>query len=697
MAELLDPAVALPERGPKLRLLEALIVGPLVLWLVYAFRLHPAEFLDWRILIWVSVIAIVDLLPLQADGELTFSLSFPIELSAALVYPPPVAALITLLGAADIRELRGELPALKALYSRSQIAWSVALESLVFHQLAALDRSSWFVLGTTVLLASLAGYAVNVAIVALYAHLQMGRRVLSIIREMHVGLIGEFVISYMGLALFSVLVAISTQTTGLWALVVFIAPLAFARRMFQRTQSLQQATEELAERQAENEYQALHDSLTGLPNRTLFQLRLAGAIEHARRQGGQMAVMLMDLDHFKEINDTLGHHFGDLMLQEIGPRLATALREDDLMARLGGDEFGVLLPDLPDEQTAVSIAERLLAALQEPIEVEGLALEVAGSAGIAFYPEDARDAETLLRRADMAMYAAKSSGSGYSRYDEELDRGGAHRLSLLGQVRPGLDRGEFLLHYQPKVRTTDGRVAGIEALARWQHPTLGLLSSDEFVPLLEETVLIRPFTGYVIQHALQQWREWAAMGARLPISVNLSPRSLLDVQFPEQVAELLEAAEVPAAFLTMELTENFLLSDSGRSISVLDRLARVGVGLSIDDFGTGYSSLNYLRRLPLDELKIDRSFVMQMRVDANDFAIVHATTTLGKNLGLRVVAEGVEDGETFDKLAELGCDEAQGYYIALPMTAVEFTGWLAARHADTAEPSAGERSRLRAI
>ncbi len=689
-------------RGTKLRLLEALIVVPLLLWLWVAFRLDPEDFLDWRILIWVAVIAIVDLLPLQSDGDLSFSLSFPIELSAALVYPPPVAALITLLGAADNRELRLELPPMKALYGRSQIAWSVALESLVFHQFASLESSSWFILGVGVLAASVAGYVVNVAVVALYAHLQTGRTVDEIVTEMHLGLLGEFVISYMGLALFSVLVALATQTTGLWALVVFIAPLAFARRMFQRTHSLQQATSELEIKQAENEYQALHDSLTGLPNRAMFQLRLSEAIEQADQRSGQMAVMLMDLDHFKEINDTLGHHFGDLLLRDIGPRLTTALRENDLMARLGGDEFGVLLPDLPDERVLISIAERLLEAMHEPIEVEGLALEVAGSVGIAIFPRDADDADTLLRRADMAMYAAKSSGSGYTRYDEELDRGGSQRLSLLAQVRPGLDRGEFQLHYQPKIRTSDGRVAGVEALARWEHPTLGILQPDEFVPLLEETVLIRPFTGHVIEQALLQWGEWARMGARLSISVNLSPRSLLDIQFPDQVAGLLRAWDVPPAFLTLELTENFLLGDSGRSIGVLDKLARVGVGLSIDDFGTGYSSLNYLRRLPLDELKIDRSFVMQMLVDTNDFAIVHATTTLGKNLGLRVVAEGVEDRETFDKLAEFGCDEVQGYYIARPMSAVEFTRWLTVRHIDTAEPHEDdgirrEQGRLRAI
>ena len=686
-----------PARARSLRLLEATIVVPLLAWLVYEFLSHPSTFLDWRILVWVVAIAVVDLLPLEGEGDLAFSLSFPIELSAALVYPPPVAALIALLGAADRRELRKEIPPLKAMYIRGQIALSVAVESQIFHQTASLDHSPWFVLAAAVLGASVAGYIVNVLIVALYAHLQNRKPILDIVREMHLGLFGEFVLSYMGLALFSVLVAISTQTTGLWALVVFIAPLAFARKMFQRTHSLQQATDALAERQAENEHQALHDSLTGLPNRTLFQLELSGAIEGARARGEQMAVMLMDLDHFKEINDTLGHHFGDLLLREVGPRLSTALREGDMMARLGGDEFGVLLPDLPDEQSAVAVAERLVEAMHEPIEVEGLALEVAGSIGIAVFPDDADDADALLRRADVAMYAAKGSGGGFDRYADELDDDGSFRLGLLGQVRPGLERGEFILFYQPKVRASDGRAAGAEALARWEHPGYGMLTSQDFVPLIEETTLLRPFTRFVIEQALRQWREWTEMGVRLPIAVNISPRSMLDMQFPDQVAELLDAWEVPPAFITMELTESSLLTESGRSIGVLDRLAKVGVNLSIDDFGTGYSSMKYLRRLPIDELKIDRSFVAQMLVDTNDFTIVHATAMLGKNLGLRVVAEGVEDRETFDKLAEIGCDEVQGYYIGRPMSAVAFTRWLSDRHSDTADLQAVDRGRLRVV
>ena len=667
-------------RTGTIRGFEFLIVLPLLAWMFLDFRSDPGDFLDWRILVWAGAITLVDLLPVQGSADMAFSLSFPIELSAALVYPPPVAALIAFVGTGDKREVKRELPLMKALYIRAQIAWSVALESMIFHNLASL-HSRWYVMGLSVLIAALAGYSLNVLIVANYAHLQSGERLQDIVREMHVGVFGEFVTSYMGLALFSVLVAITTQSqgVGLFALVVFIAPLAFARQMFQRTHSLQVATDELAVRQAENEHQALHDALTGLPNRLLFQQRLADAIDDARERGGSIAVMLMDLDHFKEINDTLGHHFGDQLLCEIGPRLSTVLRDHDLMARLGGDEFGILLPSLPDDAAAITIARRLLQELEAPVTVEGLALDVAGSLGIAIYPSQSQDAESLLRRADVAMYAAKEGGGGYEQYTPEMDAHSPSSLTLVTQIRPALERGEIVVFYQPKVRLSDGRVAGAEALVRWEHPGRGLVLPDEFIPLVEKTVLLRPLTLYVVDRVCENWRAWADAGVEIPVAINLSPRSLLDTHLPDQIAEILERWGVPSSFVQLELTENFLVADSGRSNAVIDKLSRHGIGLSIDDFGTGYSSLSHLKRLPIDEIKIDRSFVSQMNAHANDFMIARATIELGKNLGLRVVAEGVEDRETFDRLADFGCDEAQGYYISRPLPFEEFSRWLAVR------------------
>jgi diguanylate cyclase (GGDEF)-like protein len=682
-------------RSWQLRLYEAAVGLPVVAVIAYSLLQSPQQlFADdagWRLLVWMAAIATVDLLPVPTTvSSVAFSLSFPLELSVAMLYPTPVAGLIALVGASDPRELRLKIPFMKALFIRGQIAITVMFESFLFHRVATIGSSGGWRLGLGVMLAAIVGYAVNLLFVSFYGYYQSGQRPSEVLRQIHVGVFGEFVLSYSGLALFSVLVATTFQQIGLISIFVFIAPLAFARQMFTRTHSLQEATNELAAKQAENEHQAMHDALTGMPNRTLFQLKLIDAIDDAKANQGKLAVMLIDLDHFKEINDTLGHHFGDLLLQEIGPRLSNVLRDVDMMARLGGDEFGIVLPELPDEQVAIRVADRLLEELEQPVTVEGLALDVSGSVGIALFPQQANDAEALLRRADVAMYAAKEHGAGYELYQEEMDRNNPQRLTLIGQVRPALEGNEFTMYYQPKVRLADGRVAGCEALIRWEHPSLGLVPPDEFIPLVEKTVLLRPLTHYVIESVLRQWREWADMGIRLPVAINLSARSLLDGELPDQVQDQLRNWDVPPAFLRMELTESFLMSDSGRSTVVLDRLSDVGVGLSIDDFGTGYSSLSYLKRLPIEEIKIDRSFVMQMHVDANDFMIVRATVDLGRNLGLRVVAEGVEDVDTFDRLADFGCDEAQGYYISRPISAIEFTRWLSVRNLEQ-DPAIGGR------
>jgi diguanylate cyclase (GGDEF)-like protein len=687
-----------PKRTLALKLYELGVSLPIVAFIAFSMQLMPEEFKDPQILIWIAAIAAVDLMPVPTTmSSVAFSLSFPIELSVALLYPPPVAALIALLGSSDQREFRGQLPILKALFIRAQIAGAVICESLVFKRAvpswAGIANGSadfsFRSVAIGVVLASIVGYAVNLTFVAIYNYLANGENPWRFVRQIHVGVFGEFLVAYMALALFSVLVVSGFSTFKAGAILIFLAPLIFARQMFQRTHSLQKATDELAVKQAENEYQALHDSLTGMPNRMFFHQRLLAEIEQARSTDSRMAVILIDLDHFKEINDTLGHHFGDKLLQEVGPRLSSVLRDNDLMARLGGDEFGIILPDLPSEEVALRIADRLIEELEQPVSVEGLALDIAGSLGISLFPTQAEDAESLLRRADVAMYVAKENGGGYEVYQDSFDRNNPQRLTLIGQVRPALETGEFVMFYQPKVRLVDGRVAGAEALIRWEHPTLGLVPPDEFIPLVEKTVLLRPLTQYVAESVLKQWREWANMGIRIPVAINVSPRSLLDQDFPDQIQALLREHDVPPAFLRIELTEGFLMGDSGRSIAVLDALSNVGVGLSIDDFGTGYSSLSYLKRLPIEEIKIDRSFVMQMHVDANDFMIVRATVDLGRNLGLRVVAEGVEDLATFDRLADFGCDEAQGYYISRPISAVEFTRWMSVRNLDrevTTEP-----------
>lgn len=690
------PADLRDGRRPILRAYELLVTVPLLTFIAWEFTNDPSQFADWRIVVWIAAIMIVDLMPVPMASSFDFSLSFPLELSVAILYPPPVAALIVFLGSADIREFRGQLAPLTALFVRAQIALAVLAESEVFRGLADL-RDGWFIVGPTVLLAAIVGYAVNTLLVAEWQALRRRVSLESVLRQMHSGVLGEFVVSYMGLALFSVMVAITTETIGLWAIAVFIAPLAFAWQMLHRTHSLQLTSEELAEKQRENEYQAYHDHLTGLPNRLRFRERLGEAIETAASRDGRIAVMLMDLDHFKEVNDSLGHHVGDQLLAAVGPRLADTLREDDLMARLGGDEFGVLVPEVPDDATAIAIAQRLIEGLHHPVTVDELDLDVSASIGISFYPDHATDADSLLRHADVAMYAAKEAGTSYEIYDELIDTHKPELVMLVSQVRPAIDQGQFRMYFQPKIRLADGRVAGAEALIRWHHPALGRLAPGDFLPLIEKTVLLRPLTHWALNDVLRTWSHWSDDGIRLPVAVNVSPRTLLDAELPEVVGGLLERWDVPPRFLRLELTEDFLVADSGRSDAVLQDLARVGVGLSIDDFGTGFSSLSYLKRLPIEEIKVDRSFVSHMLDRVDDFTIVRATVELGRNLGLRVVAEGVQDRDTFDRLGDFGCDEAQGFYISRPLEPEDFWDWLSSREtsSDEAEPSGSELPRAR--
>jgi diguanylate cyclase (GGDEF)-like protein len=687
-------ATARPGRRHALRAYELLLSLPLVAYLGYTTWQTSIGFLDWRILVWAAAIALVHLMPIPRRMPFPFSLSFPLQLSVALLYPPAVAAVIVFAASIDQEELRGEHPPLTVVFRHAQVALFVLAQGTIFHSLTDLgDR--WFVVGTVVILTALIGYAISTMVTAEWQTLRYRHRLDHVLRAMHEGVMAEFLMSYLGLALFSVLVAITTRTVGLWAIAVFIAPLAFAWQMLHRTHSLEIATEELARKQAENEYQALHDHLTDLPNRLLFQRSLAKAITDAEEAGGKIGVMLMDLDHFKEVNDALGHHFGDKLLAAIGPRIAQSLREGDLMARLGGDEFGVLLVDLPDDETAALVAEQVVEGLRRPIRVEELDLDVSGSVGVALYPTHAEDPDMLLRHADVAMYAAKESGVGFEVYDEIIDRYKPELLTLVTQVRAAIEDNQFRMYLQPKVRLSDGRVAGAEALIRWEHPTLGRLSPADFIPMVEKTVLLKPLTYWAIEDVVRTLRSWADYDIRLPIAVNLSPRSLLDQDLPDFVGGLLERFDVPASLLKLELTESFLVADSGRSDAVLNELSLLGVGLSIDDFGTGFSSLSYLKRLPIDELKIDRSFVSHMLDRGDDFSIVRATIELGRNLGLRVVAEGVQDRETFDRLGDFGCDEAQGFYIAKPLDPEAFWLWLSAREAefnlgDGSEPSEGD-------
>ena len=426
-------------------------------------------------------------------------------------------------------------------------------------------------------------------------------------------------------------------------------------------------------------HQANHDSLTALPNRVLFNDRLDQALAYARRQGGsRTAVLLLDLDRFKEVNDTLGHHQGDRLLREVGERLRGTLREVDTIARLGGDEFAMILPLVEDELAAVTAAERLRGVLSEPIALDGVQVQVDASIGIALYPDHGRDRETLVRQADVGMYEAKRTHAGQMVYTAEHDPYSPRRLGMVAALRAALDAGELILHYQPKVAVGSGALCGVEALVRWPDPERGLVPPGEFIPLAESTGLIKPLTLFVLREALRQVRAWRDEGMEVPVAVNLAARSLLDPGFPDQVARLLAETGVPAALLELEVTETMMLEDPKRSLDVLTRLDAMGIALSIDDFGTGYSSLAQLKRLPVRTLKIDRGFVASMCSDERDAFIVRSSIQLGHNLGLTVVAEGVEDGATLGALSALGCDTAQGFMIKRPCAAAELTPWLRA-------------------
>ena len=452
-------------------------------------------------------------------------------------------------------------------------------------------------------------------------------------------------------------------------------------------QKTAEKSREIIERQVRN--QALHDTLTGLENRTLFHESLTQAISKAQQSGTELAVFVMDLDRFKEVNDALGHVSGDRVLQEVGRRLQDALREGDSIARFGSDEFAVLVAQARRAQV-LEVVRRVRGAIEQPIDLEGLPVNLAASIGISACPRDGVDADTLLRCADTAMYVAKDTNLGYAFYDASVDTRAATHLGLMGDLRHAIEDQELVLHYQPKIAVRSGRVVGVEALIRWHHPARGLMMPNEFIPVARETSLIKELTLHVINEAGRQWRAWADEGRRLPIAVNLSMRDLVDPGFPGEVATLLGKWRMPVTMLKLEVTESSVVDDPQRTGDVLERLGAMGLRFSVDNFGTGYFSLAYLKRLPIDEIKIDRSFVAAMATHEDDEIIVRSTIELGHNLELSVVAEGVETRSLMERLASFGCDVAQGYYLGRPMPAEELEIWLE-HHPASGEPLAVKR------
>jgi diguanylate cyclase (GGDEF)-like protein len=464
--------------------------------------------------------------------------------------------------------------------------------------------------------------------------------------------------------------AIKRDTHRLY-LVLAIGLLVFYAALFRIVLG---ASRRLRRQADENQHQARHDALTGLPNRSWFYEQTEALLAGGRPPGSS-AVMVMDLDRFKEVNDTLGHHSGDLLLQAAAFRIRNAVRDSDVVSRLGGDEFAVTLPGATRDR-AREVAERVHKALERRFTVGGAMVDIEASIGIAVYPEHADDVATLLQRADLAMYKAKEHHAGLSFYSPELDHGHPSQLSLLGALRHAIEQEELVLHYQPKAALDTGEVTQVEALVRWQRPEHGMVPPAEFIPLAEHTGLIKQLSAYVLDVALRQLRLWLDAGLDLSVAVNLSARNLLEGDLPDHIADLLLRRGVPAERLILEITESTIMEDPQHAIAVLTRLSQMGVRLAIDDFGVGYSSLSYLKRLPVNEIKIDRTFVANMDSEENDAFIVRSTIDLGRNLGMHVVAEGVETEAVWNELGGLGCDYAQGWYLGKPMPAGEVLGWL---------------------
>ncbi len=422
-------------------------------------------------------------------------------------------------------------------------------------------------------------------------------------------------------------------------------------------------------------YLAQYDVLTDLPNRNLLYERLAESIDAHRGNGQSLALMLMDLNDFKEINNTMGHQTGDVLLQEVGRRLQGTIQKNETVARLGGDEFAILCPGMTKDR-AIASAEKLLRALEPPFPIGDLAVDVRASIGIAIFPEHGEDRDTLFRHADVAMYQAKRSAVGYVTYSQERDPYSPKRLALIAELHRTIQKKELFLVYQPKVNLASGSITGVESLARWKHPRFGFIPPDQFIPWAERTGFIRPLTSWALETALAQSDAWLRQGLRVPVGVNISTRILHDGDLPNRLERLLKEMAVDPEQLELEITESVIMEDPEHALQVLTQINRMRVALAIDDFGTGYSSLAYLKKLPVHAVKIDKSFVMQMTRYQNDAQIVRSTIDLAHNLGMKVIAEGVEDREIWEALLGLGCDEAQGYYMTRPLIAPEMTKWL---------------------
>ena len=423
-------------------------------------------------------------------------------------------------------------------------------------------------------------------------------------------------------------------------------------------------------------HEATHDPLTSLPNRILLKDRLDQAIRSCAREKKKLALFILDLDHFKEINDTLGHYSGDRLLRRVALRLKGTVRESDTVARLGGDEFAIIFPSIEKIDLIRVMVKKILQTFREPFLLDGMNLEVLASIGIAAFPDHGRDVDTLMQRADVAMYIAKQEKNKFAIYSQKFHSHNPKRLTLMGELRQAIENNDLILFYQPKIAVNSRNIEGVEALVRWQHVEHGIISPDEFIPLAERTGLIDDLTYWVLRTGMHQLVSWHSLGLRIGMAVNISPSTLLNYDLPDVITGLMARYEIDPGFITLEITEGSLIKNPARALEILTRLNEMGIKISIDDFGTGYSSLAYLKKLPASEVKIDKSFVLDMLHDENDAVIVKTTIELAHNLGMKVTAEGVETGEIALQLKNLGCDNLQGYYFSRPCKEKDFIKWV---------------------
>jgi diguanylate cyclase (GGDEF)-like protein len=643
-------------------LVAALLVG----WLVRGAA-HSGVHLELLIfLALASVLVIGELRPIRishGDGsvdQVTISSSFSLALvlQGPLIAATGAQALATLLD--DVRQRKGPL---RIAFNQAQYVLTLAAARVVYsalsgrgvledgRQLRASDIGP-------ALAAAVVFFVVNHVVTTVVVAFSLGENPL---RRMPVDLRYHLSTSGVLLALAPVVV-IAVEFSAV-ALPLLVLPIA--------------AVHKSARLAIQREEESLHDSLTGLPNRTLFRQTATKVLARASVTGASTALMVVDLDHFKEINDTLGHHVGDQVIEATAARLSAALGAGSTLCRLGGDEFAVLVPEI-EPAGVLAAAQLVLTALTAPVTADGVRIDVGASIGVAVAPEHGTDTTTLLRRADVALYAAKEDRNSVRLYSVDDDRNTVERLELLGHLRGAVEGGDVVVHYQPKVDATTGALIGVEAVARWDHPELGLVMPDAFIALAEHTGLLSMLTDSVLRTALADIRKWRVVAPSLTVAVNVAPAQLSDREFPKRVWVALHRAGVPAAALTLEVTENGVMASSGRVRGVLGELRQMGIQLAIDDFGKGATSLSYLGRLPLSELKIDMSFIIGL-ADPINHAIVRSTIELGHNLGMRVVAEGVETLEVWHELQRMGCDIVQGYVIARPLDADAMADFLTER------------------